>query len=106
MAVSRGAVENGGIYPDWCPEEYFEPAEGPAYAIILNHRKDPDARNFVSKAVIFYQKSFNRLYPDLATNKDSQKAFDNAVTEQEPGGFVIYQALRRRQLPASSKIHG
>ncbi|MGA2911421.1 MAG: hypothetical protein ABSE17_02130 [Candidatus Levyibacteriota bacterium] len=103
MAVCRKAIESGRICSDWLDNEYFIPAEEPAYAIILNPRKDSNARNFVNETVLFYQKPFNHLYPNLATDKNSQRAFDIDVADQEPGGRVIYQTLRRRQFASSSK---
>jgi hypothetical protein len=100
MAVAREAIEHGGISPDWCPDEYYTPVGEPDY-VTPDPRTDYASRTFTESAVLFYQKKFNHLYPldDIA----SQKAFDSALVEQEPGGKVIYESMRRRQLATSAK---
>jgi hypothetical protein len=96
MAIAKEAVEKGPIDCDWCPEEYFKSTSVPAYTVPDN----PDnliLRGFVHRAVRDYGQTFDQLYPDLETNPHSQKAFNTALENQEPGGRLVFQALGDRQ---------
>lgn len=107
MALRKEDIERGSICPDWCPEEYFSTVGEPEYAT-PERRVDHTNRNFVNSAVLFYQQDFNTLYSGLYSknpeeNEAARRALVNALAEQEPGGRIIYQVLRRRQRIAISK---
>src|ERR1035437_1269094 len=98
MALSKEAIEQSRICPDWCPEEFFDHAGEPEH-LVPDNPTNPTSNAFIDTAVLFYQKSFNTLFSaldsDIVEKKQlAQNAFDNALAEQEPGGRVIYEKMR------------